>query len=129
MAAGRLFCTMAILACLGLAACTPGSTGRPSGPGGVPAVVRIRVEVMGGGEPLENMQVELYRERFEPVPGPLVQSAVTNAEGVVELRVEAGTYGFWVRSLKMDAQWGYDGPTRYTFRGDQEIRVHMAPAY
>lgn len=92
-------------------------------------MVRIRVEVMGGRMPLEDMQVELYRGRFEPVPGSLVQSAVTNAQGIAELDVEAGTYGFWVRALRMDAQWRYDGPTRHTFRGDQEIQVHMAPAY
>lgn len=94
-----------------------------------PALLHIRVRIYGGGSPLQNVQVELYYNQFEPVPGELVTTAITNEEGLADLKIEPGTYGFWVRALDMSAQWRYDGPTRFTFSRDGEIQIHMLPAY
>ncbi len=94
-----------------------------------PALVHIHVQVYGSDTPLRNIQVELYRDQFVPVPGELVQATTTDEQGIANLTVAAGTYGFWVRALDMNTQWRYEGPLRFTFTKDQEILVRMSPAY
>jgi len=94
-----------------------------------PTLVHIQVRIYGGGKPLRNVQVELYRNQFEPVPGELVQTGITNEQGLAEFEIEPGTYGFWMRALDMSAQWRYEGQTRFTFSNNEEIQVHMLPAY
>jgi hypothetical protein len=87
------------------------------------------VWIYGNGTPLQNVQVELYRDRFEPVPGELIQTVTTNKQGFAGFEIEPGTYGLWVRALEMNAQWRYEGRTRFTFSGDEDIQIHMLPAH
>ena len=94
-----------------------------------PVTIHIRVRIYGGGNPLQNVQVELYRDRFEPVSGELVQMATTNKQGIVSFDIEAGTYGFWVRVLDMSSPWRYGGSTQFTFSRDEEIQIRMLPAH
>jgi hypothetical protein len=91
--------------------------------------VRVRVEVVGNKRPLEGIRVELYRDRFEPIPGELVAQAATNQDGVAEFDVSPGSYGVWLRALSPGAQWGYGGPTRFTFSSDRTLTLEMKPEY
>jgi hypothetical protein len=91
--------------------------------------IHVQIEVIGMDRPLERIQIELYQDRFEPVPGPLVKQAITGKDGVVEFNIAAGPYGVWPRALDMNSQWRYTGPTRFTFTKDETVRIQMRPAY
>ena len=100
-----------------------------SGEAGAPRTVRVRVEVVGNKRPLESIQVELYRDHFEPIPGDLLEQAVTNKDGIADLNVAPGTYGLWLRALNLGSQWRYTGPTRFTLTKDRTLRLEMKPAH
>lgn len=136
MCPNRRRCAAAGLLLLILAGstCCAGSGQDASGGGPSPQtdaarMLTVRVEVVGQGKPLSDVQVELYQDRFEPIPGVLVAQSVTGEDGIVEFEVAAGSYGLWPRALNMSSQWQYTGPTRFTITKDRTIRLEMKPAY
>lgn len=136
MLSGRRRCAIArllllvIAGSLGHAGCRQDRPGiAPSPDTDVSRTVRIVVEVTGRHEPLSKVQVELYRDRFEPVPGDLVEQGVTGGNGTIDFNIPPGTYGLWLRALDMSSQWQYTGPTRFTFLQDRTIKLEMEPAF
>lgn len=92
-------------------------------------LLEIQILVLGRDKPLRNVQVEIYKEQFEPVPGELIAATVTGGDGIARVKLSPGSYGVWVRALDMDAQWRYLGPTEMTFSRDQRVIVQMIPAH
>jgi hypothetical protein len=128
---GHLALTVLLVSACGVSSDVPArcsvTPAVPSGSG--TQMVHIQVQVLGGQTPLSGMRVELYRGQFIPKPGELVAASTTDERGIVELAVEAGTYGVWVRSLEFGSQWRYEGPTAYQLLCDQQISVRMLPDY
>ena len=125
-----LLSTMGVIVCLILISCSlqsnPTVTNTNMDTNGN---IHLTVLVTGDGRPLSDIRVEFYEDQFKPIPGELIATGMTDESGRAEFSLKAGSYGVWLRSLSMDNQWRYEGPTKFELIQDQELALTMEPAY